>query len=82
MSETDHASDVPESAHPPLPIVHDEAGDTPAWLPISGLCAFLVLALFVLWRAGHPVEEPAPTLEPAPGVVVEAPDEAAAPPAH
>lgn len=54
MSETET---TPEGAHPPLPVVHDEAGDTPVWLPVSGLCAFLVMALFVLWRASHPVEE-------------------------
>jgi hypothetical protein len=45
------------TAHPPLPVVHDEAGDTPVWLPVSGVALFVVFALFALWRAGHPVEE-------------------------
>lgn len=77
MSEPETTTE--SAAHPPLPIVHDEAGDTPVWLPISGLCAFVVMALFVLWRASHPVDEIVPSdgaTEPT--VVVEAPAEAPA----
>ena len=70
MSEA--AETTEPSAHPPLPVVHDEAGDTPAWLPVSGLCFFVVMALFTLWRASHPADEPTDG-----EVAVEAPAEAA-----
>ena len=52
MSEPENTT-----TQPPLPVVHDEAGDTPVWLPLSGLACFVVLALFVLWRASHPSDD-------------------------
>lgn len=54
MSEPEHTA---PTAHPPLPVVHDEAGDTPAWLPVSGLVLFVLFALMTFWRASHPAEE-------------------------
>ena len=75
MSEIETA---PEGAHPPLPVVHDEAGDTPIWLPASGLGFFVLMALFVLWRASHPAEVPVDAGDgaaEAAAVVVEAPAE-------
>jgi len=37
--------------HPPMPAVTDEASDTPAWVPVSGLVLFVVMVLFVMMRA-------------------------------
>jgi|GEM_PF-2952618 len=41
----------------PLPSVHDEAADTPTWLPVTGLVLLLVMLLWMLYRGGNPVEE-------------------------
>jgi hypothetical protein len=37
-------------AHPALPPVHDEAPDTPMWLPLGGLALLVVFVLFAMWR--------------------------------
>jgi hypothetical protein len=64
---TEPASSAPQG---PLPAVHDEAADTPAWLPVTGLVALLVILLWMLYRASIPapvaeeiVEAPADTAE-------------------
>lgn len=36
---------------PGLPEIHDEAADTPMWLPMLGLAIFAVVALFLITRA-------------------------------
>lgn len=46
---TDH-HDGEVHPHPPLPPVTDEAPDSPAWLPVSGLVLLAVLVLFGLYR--------------------------------
>lgn len=66
----DHAT----HPHPPMPAVHDEAADTPAWVPASGLALLIVMVLFVVMRAAlaPPPPPAAVTDEPhaAEGVVV------------
>lgn len=56
------------SAAGPLPAVHDEAADTPAWLPVTGLVALLLMVLWMLYRATYPA--------PVADVVVDAPADA------
>jgi hypothetical protein len=34
-----------------LPEIHDEAADTPMWVPVLGLALFAFLALFLIVRA-------------------------------
>lgn len=46
---TDH-HDGEVHPHPPLPPVTDEAPDSPAWLPVSGLVLLTILVLFGLYR--------------------------------
>jgi len=59
---------------PGLPEIHDEAADTPMWLPTLGLAIFAIVALFLIARAA--VEDASAELE---GTIVEAPaDEPAA----
>lgn len=53
-----------EGPHPELPPVHDEAADSPNWLPVTGLALLAVLALFVLAGAYRGADETA--AEPAP----------------
>lgn len=50
------------SPHPPeLPDVVDEAGDTPAWLPILGACLLGVIAIWIaVGRAMPPADEAQP----------------------
>ena len=36
---------------PGLPEIHDEAADTPMWLPLLGLTLFALVALFLIVRA-------------------------------
>lgn len=36
--------------HPALPTVHDEAGDTPMWLPILGIALFVLMAFAYSFR--------------------------------
>jgi hypothetical protein len=43
----------------PLPSVHDEAADTPTWLPVTGLVLLLVMVMWMLYRGASPVEETA-----------------------
>lgn len=38
----------------PLPTVHDEAADTPVWLPVVGLVLFGLMLLWMLYRASQP----------------------------
>lgn len=54
---TDTSSHAPEG---PLPAVHDEAQDTPNWIPVTGLVLFLFLLLSLLYRAGTPEVVEAP----------------------
>jgi hypothetical protein len=47
--------DVPAAGqpheHPSLPPVHDEAADTPLWIPVVGLALLAIVALIVVGRA-------------------------------
>lgn len=47
--DTHASSDVHE--HPSLPPVHDEAADTPTWVPVLGLALLLIFAVLGLLRA-------------------------------
>lgn len=49
MAHDTHA----EGPHPELPPVHDEAADSPNWLPAVGLALLAMLGLFVGWRAAQ-----------------------------
>lgn len=42
-----------ENTHVPgeLPPIHDEAGDTPLWVPLVGMCCLFLLALGLIWQA-------------------------------
>lgn len=74
MSATHDAHEEPHEIHPhpPMPAVHDEAADSPAWLPVTGAAILLLMVLFVMLRAAMQppvpevdagaaaVEEPAP----------------------
>ncbi|MCB9614655.1 MAG: hypothetical protein H6721_09600 [Sandaracinus sp.] len=67
-----------DSHHAPgLPEIHDEAADTPMWLPMLGLGLFVLLSLFLIVRAA--VNDAAEELGGDEAVVVEA---AEAAPAH
>lgn len=41
----------------PFPAVHDEAADTPTWLPVTGLVLLLSMLLWMLYRGANAVEE-------------------------
>ena len=41
----------------PLPSVHDEAADTPTWLPVTGLVLLVLALLFMLYRGANPASE-------------------------
>lgn len=69
-----HADHGEVHPHPPIPLVSDEAADTPMWVPAAGLGIFLALVFFALVRASLPSEEPAPQGEPE--AAAEAPAEA------
>ncbi|MEO0325227.1 MAG: hypothetical protein AAF447_19880, partial [Myxococcota bacterium] len=45
-----HSRDV-TTAPPALPEVHDEAGDTPLWLPALGAALLAAVGLFLIFRA-------------------------------
>jgi hypothetical protein len=60
--------DDPHAPAGPLPTVHDEAADTPAWLPVVGLVLFTLMLLWMLYRA----TQPEPALEPAADEAAEA----------
>jgi hypothetical protein len=47
-----HATDEPAQPreHPSLPPVHDEAADTPMWIPVVGLVILGTFALVALAR--------------------------------
>jgi hypothetical protein len=67
MADSSHDS---HAASGPLPTVHDEAADTPTWLPVVGLVLFGLMLLWMLSRAdGADGVEPAteaPAVEAAP----------------
>jgi hypothetical protein len=44
----------PQSEHPLFPEVVDEAGPTPRWLPIVGLCLLVVVMLMAIGRMATP----------------------------
>jgi hypothetical protein len=44
----------------PLPAVHDEATDTPTWLPVTGLVLFLMMLFWMLYRGANPEPEVVP----------------------
>ncbi len=44
----------------PLPSVHDEAADTPTWLPVTGLVLLLLMLLWMLYRGANPAVDDAP----------------------
>jgi len=48
-ASTDH-HDGEAHPHPALPPVTDEAPDSPAWLPVTGLALLTLLVLFALYR--------------------------------
>lgn len=54
---------------PTLPVIVDEAGDTPSWVPAIGLAAFVLIGALIALRmapGNAPAAEPTPTAEPAP----------------
>jgi hypothetical protein len=73
MSASHDAPSDPQEIqpHPPMPAVHDEAADSPNWLPVTGLAIVLVMVLFTMLRAAM--------TPPVPEVVIEAEPAEAAP---
>jgi hypothetical protein len=67
MADSSHDSHAPSG---PLPTVHDEAADTPTWLPVVGLVLFGLMLLWMLTRADEPAAvgpaAEAPAIEAAP----------------
>ncbi len=62
------------SAPPELPEVHDEAGDTPLWLPVLGAALLAIAGLFLIFRAAFAdAEADAGTPEPAAAPAAAAP---------
>ena len=57
----DHAHET--HAHPPMPVIHDEASDTPTWLPITGVALFVLMVIFALGRSALTPVEPAPVTD-------------------
>jgi len=49
---------------PALPEVHDEAGDTPWWVPVLGLVLAVLVVALLVWRAK--TAEPTPEQQDAP----------------
>ena len=47
---SDEAHGEHHGPHPVLPPVHDEAADTPLWVPITGIALFVLLGFFVALR--------------------------------
>jgi len=62
-----------------FPKVHDEAPDTPTWVPLLGLGLLTLFALFAVYRAATAEEEPAADVDIVIGAEVPAPEAAAAP---
>ncbi len=62
--------------HPPMPAVHDEAADSPTWLPVSGIAIVILMVLFAMMRTA--MQPPAPEVDAA---AEDAPVEANAVPA-
>jgi len=61
MAHDTHAAhaDGHQAPHPPVPTVTDEAGDSPMWLPVTGLALMALLCLFALYRTANPSTSPA-----------------------
>jgi len=61
MAHDTHAAhaDSHHAPHPPVPTVTDEAGDSPMWLPVTGLALMALLCLFALYRTANPSTSPA-----------------------
>lgn len=78
MSDAGHHHDGP----PTLPEVTDEAGNTPTWVPLTGLGLLALIAVLIVFRAQNGAEEPATdtaaTEAPAAADTAEAPAEPAA----
>lgn len=55
---------------PGLPEIHDEAADTPMWLPLLGLTLFALVALLLIVRAA--VADVSEVAQPVPAEVAEA----------
>ena len=51
---SDSHADHPHAAPSVPTTVKDEAGDTPAWIPMVGLALLAVLGLFVVYRVANP----------------------------
>ena len=66
MSKHDHSVGLPE--------IHDEAGDTPLWVPVLGLALLLLATLYMVFSAAFADEEAeaAPAAEAAVAADVEA----------
>jgi hypothetical protein len=49
MSAHEHSEGAAHAAHPPpgIPEVHDEAGDTPSWVPRLGVALGVVFVALV-----------------------------------
>ena len=70
-SSHDAPVETPEiHPHPSMPAVHDEAADSPAWLPLSGLAIVILMVLYVMIRAA--MQPPAPEVDAAPAADSEA----------
>jgi hypothetical protein len=65
MSDAAHSHDAHDAHHdgpPTLPVVTDEAGDTPTWVPLTGLLLFAVIAVLIVFRSQTATDE-APAAE-------------------
>ncbi len=56
--------------HPPMPAVHDEAADSPMWLPAAGLSIVVLMVLYAMLRAA--MQPPVPVVDVAPAADLEA----------
>ena len=65
MSDHDHSIGLPE--------IHDEAGDTPMWVPVLGLALLLLATLYVVFAAAFADEADAEAVEAAAAAALEAP---------
>lgn len=63
-----------------LPEIHDEAGDTPLWVPVLGLALLVLATLYMVFSAAFADEEAAEA--PTEAAAVEAPAEPAEPAAQ
>lgn len=79
MSHASHDSSDHDAAHhdgpPSLPQVTDEAGNSPTWLPFTGLALLALIALVTIFRMQSKDEIPAAAEAPAADVAAEAADD-------